>query len=166
MQLEPSSLTLKPGAQQQFTATVLGSRNTNISWSVDSAGAGNSTTGTITSTGLYTAPQFSSSHTITATSVSDGTKSATASVTVQGVVSISPASAGLSLGANQQFTVTADGQNSPVVTWSVDSIDSGNSSVGTIDAQGKYTAPSQIGNHTIAATVASLGTGTASVTGA
>jgi hypothetical protein len=135
----------------------------NVTWSVDSSGAGNSSTGTITGTGLYTA--LSGTHSVTATSVADTTKSATATVTVQGPVSISPATVGLNLGATQQFSVTVQGQSNPVVTWSVDGISGGNSSIGRINAQGLYIAPSQIGNHTIAANVASLGSGAqASVT--
>jgi len=161
VQLSPSSLTLKAGVQQQFTATVLGDNNTNVTWGVDSAGGGNSTTGTISPTGLYTAPQSSGTHTIIATSVVDVTKSASATVTVQESVSISPATVGLSVGATQQFNVTVDGQSNPVVTWSVDGINGGNSSVGIINDQGLYVAPSQIGNHTIGASVASVGAGAA-----
>jgi hypothetical protein len=165
VQLSPLSLTLKAGAQQQFTATVLWDNNTNVTWGVDSVAAGNSTTGTISSTGLYTAPQSSGTHTITATSVADATKSASATVTVQESVSISPATVGLGVGATQQFNVTVDGQSNPVVTWSVDGINGGNSSVGAINDQGLYVAPSQIGSHTIGANVASAGSGaTASVT--
>jgi Bacterial Ig-like domain (group 2) len=161
VQLSPSSLTLKAGAKQQFTATVLGDNNTTVTWGVDSAGAGNSTTGTISPAGLYTAPLSQGTHTITATSVADATKSASAIVTVQGSVSVSPATVGLSVGATQQFSVTVDGQSNPVVTWSVDGINGGNSSVGIINDQGLYVAPSQIGNHTIGANVASVGSGAA-----
>ncbi|HKV79356.1 MAG TPA: PQQ-binding-like beta-propeller repeat protein [Candidatus Sulfotelmatobacter sp.] len=161
MQLTPSSLKLQPSAQQQFIVTVAGSNNVNVTWSVDSSGAGNSSTGTITGTGLYIAPRLSGTHNVTATSVADTTKSATAIVTVQGTVSISPATVGLNLGATQQFSVTVQGQSNPVVTWSVDGISGGNSSVGTINAQGLYTAASQIGTHTIAADVASAGSGAA-----
>src|SRR5579864_6199656 len=93
----------------------------------------------------------------TATSVADTTKSATATVTVQGMVSIAPTTVGLNLAATQQFSVAVQGQSNPVTTWSVDGINGGNSSVGTINAQGLYTAPSQIGDHTIAANVASAG---------
>src|SRR5689334_14682723 len=64
VQLTPSSLTLQTSAQQQFTATVAGSDNVNVTWSVDSSGAGNSSTGTITGTGLYTAPQLSGTHSV------------------------------------------------------------------------------------------------------
>src|ERR1700758_4793576 len=66
VQLSPSSQTLSPAAQQQFTATVLGTNNQSVTWTVDAAPAGSSTAGSITATGLYTAPQLSGTHTITA----------------------------------------------------------------------------------------------------
>jgi hypothetical protein len=156
VQLTPTSQTLSPAAQQQFTATVVGSSNQSVTWTVDAAGPGNSTTGSITGTGLYTAPQLSGTHTITATSVADSTKSASGAITVQGSVSVSPASVGLTFGGSQQFTAAVVGTNNPVVAWSVDGVSGGNSSVGTIDTKGDYIAPSQTGNHTITAAVASL----------
>ena len=156
VQLSPTSQTLSPAAQQQFTATVISSSNQSVTWTVDAAGLGNSTTGSITTTGLYTAPQLSGTHTITATSVADSTKSASAAITVQGSVSVSPASVGLTFAGSQQFTAAVVGANNPVVTWFVDGVSGGNSSVGTIDTKGNYTAPSQTGNHTITAEVASL----------
>jgi hypothetical protein len=165
VQVSPSSQTLSPAAQQQFSATVTGSSNQNVTWSVDAAGSGNSTTGSITAAGVYTAPQLSGTHTITATSVVDATKSASAAVTVQGSVSVSPASVGLTIGGSQQFAATVVGVTNPAVTWSVDGVSGGNSSVGSIDANGNYSAPSQVGNHTITAAVASLNEqATASVT--
>ncbi len=50
------------------------------------------------------------------------------------------------------------------MTWSVDGIVGGNSSVGTIDAQGVYTAPTQIRSHILSASVAGQNDGaTASI---
>ena len=43
-------------------------------------------------------------------------------------------------------------QTDQSVTWSVDGIAGGNSTVGTIDASGLYTAPATAGEHTITAT--------------
>ncbi|MBL8227480.1 MAG: Ig-like domain-containing protein [Bryobacterales bacterium] len=48
--LAPTSVTLEPGQSRQFTATVAGTSNTAVTWSVQPA------VGTITSSGLYTAP--------------------------------------------------------------------------------------------------------------
>ena len=80
--ISPTSASLAPNATQQFTDTVSGSSNTSVTWSVDGVVGGNSTTGTISTSGLYTAPAATGSHIVTATSVADSTKSASASVTV------------------------------------------------------------------------------------
>jgi hypothetical protein len=72
--VSPASATLVTGGRQQFTATVSGASNTNVTWAA--------TGGTISSTGLYTAPATPGSYTATATSVADTTKSASASISV------------------------------------------------------------------------------------
>lgn len=152
IQLNQTTATLVPGATQQFTATVSGSDNTAVTWTVDNVSGGNSTTGKITSGGLYTAPQASGTHVVTATSVADTTKSASAKVTVTGSMSISPTTATLVTGATQQFQATVNGTPITGLTWAVDGVNSGNSTVGMISSSGLYTAPSQPGNHTISAT--------------
>lgn len=159
VQLNQTSVTLKTGEQQQFTATVQGTTNTAVSWSVDSVAGGNTGSGTISAAGLYTAPSLAGAHTVTATSVADTTKSASATVTVQGIVSISPSSAVLNSGSTQQFAASVQGQTNPAITWSVDGMNGGNASVGTISSNGLYTAPSQVGNHTIAANLENSATG-------
>ena len=52
----------------------------------------------------------------------------------------------------QQFTAAVTGDSQNRVTWSVDGVDGGNSSVGMINAAGLYTPPAAGGNHTIKAT--------------
>jgi hypothetical protein len=165
VQLNETSVTLAPNAQQQFAATVSGSTNTAVNWAVNDVGGGNTSVGTISGSGLYTAPASSGTYTVTATSVADAQKSASATVTVQGAVSVTPATAGLMTGATQQFSVSVQGQTNPAVTWSVDGVSGGNATAGTINAQGLYTAPSGVGTHTITANVASLNqSATAAVT--
>ena len=78
----PSSATVQINATQQFTATVSGTTNTSVTWSVDGVTGGNSTVGTISTSGLYTAPAAAGTHTVTATSVADTTRSGSAQVTV------------------------------------------------------------------------------------
>jgi hypothetical protein len=80
----PASTSIPMGATQQFGAVVSGNANPNVTWKVDGIAGGNVTVGTISSTGLYTAPNTAGSHTITATSVGDPTASGTAAVTVTG----------------------------------------------------------------------------------
>ncbi len=67
----------------QFNAAVSGdSQNLGTTWAVDGATGGNGTTGTISNVGLYTPGTQPGSHTITATSVADTTKSASVAIAV------------------------------------------------------------------------------------
>lgn len=81
--VSPASVTLNAGQNQQFTATVSGTSNTAVQWSLVGGQSG-SVIGVITSSGLYTAPASSPGGpiTITATSAYDITKSASAQATV------------------------------------------------------------------------------------
>ena len=72
--ISPVSAALLTGATQQFTATVTGSSNTAVTWLA--------TGGTVSASGLYTAPATVGTYTVTATGQSDTTKSASAVVTV------------------------------------------------------------------------------------
>ena len=77
--VSPSSATLAPGGSQRFTATVTGTSNTAVTWSLSAP------VGAISSTGLYVAPTSVSTQqtvTVRATSVADLTKSASATVVV------------------------------------------------------------------------------------
>lgn len=82
--VSPASGTIAQGAQQQFTATVSGNANANVTWSVDGVAGGNATVGTIDATGLYSAPTAAGTHTITATSVGDPTASGTVTIAISG----------------------------------------------------------------------------------
>jgi methionine-rich copper-binding protein CopC len=159
--ISPTSATLQTQATQQFSATVSGSSNTAVTWLVNGIASGNSTVGTISSTGLYQAPAAvpSSSVTVTAQSVADTTKSASASITVVAApspvaVSISPTSASVQSGQSQQFSATVTGCSNTTATWQVNGIAGGNSSVGTISA-GMYQAPSTTSNMNVTVTAVS-----------
>ncbi len=78
--VQPLTATLPPGGTQQFTATVTGASNTSVTWS---AGGG-----TITATGLFTAPQTGGGYIVRATSAADPRSSGSALVTVSGGASI------------------------------------------------------------------------------
>jgi hypothetical protein len=67
---------------QQFTATVTGSSNTSVMWSVDGLPGGSASVGTISGNGLYTPPATGGTHTVTATSVANSADTASASVAV------------------------------------------------------------------------------------
>jgi hypothetical protein len=150
--LNQASVNVAAGATTQFTATVTGSTNTSVTWSVDGVSGGNSTTGTISSSGLYTAPSAAGSHTVVATSMADTSASAKATVTVVlQALALSPSSAVLAAGGTQQFSATLQGAANPSVTWSVDGVIGGNATSGTISTSGLYMAPAQAGNHTVSA---------------
>jgi hypothetical protein len=77
--ISPENVTLNTGGTQTFTATVTGTTNTAVTWSVQEGDAG----GTITTTGgVYTAPNTAGTYHVVATSQDDPTKFATATVTV------------------------------------------------------------------------------------
>lgn len=78
--ISPAAATVSAGSAQQFTATVQGSVNQAVTWSI-AGGAGH---GMITATGAYTAPVTPGIYSITATSMVDTTVSAPAIVTVLG----------------------------------------------------------------------------------
>src|SRR5256885_6437188 len=54
--ISPVSATVGAGGTQQFTATVQNTSNTAVTWQVSGVSGGNATVGTISSSGLYTAP--------------------------------------------------------------------------------------------------------------
>ena len=89
--VQPISVTVSPRAasvaattqQQQFSATVSHDpNNKGVTWDVDSVSGGNAATGTISTAGLYSPPAAPGNHTVAATSVSDNTKTASASIAV------------------------------------------------------------------------------------
>ncbi len=66
--------------------------------------------------------------------------SSTTSITL----TISPAAASVTTGLTQQFTITAANTTNTAVTWSVNGITQGNSTVGFISSTGLYTAPNNV----------------------
>ena len=76
--ISPPSVSLFFGGTQSFTAPVMGTTNTAVSWSILEGSAG----GAITSGGLYTAPAIASTYHVIATSQADSAATATATVTV------------------------------------------------------------------------------------
>ena len=73
-------------------------------------------------------------------------------VVASSAVNINPEQASLTPLQTQQFTVTINGVQSTNVTWSVDGIQGGNSTVGTISPSGLYTPPATAGAHVVQVT--------------
>ncbi len=147
--VSPVAINVVAGQMQPFSATVSGTANTAVTWTLSGAGCAGATCGSITAAGLYTAPAappVPSTVTVTATSVADMTKSGTATVTVQPVVAVSvaPPTATLLTGGMQMFMATVTGSANTTVTWLVNGVVGGNATVGMIDAAGNYTAPAAV----------------------
>lgn len=137
--ISPSIATVNQGATQQFTATVTGTPNTSVNWSVTSG------TGTVSTSGMFTGPNRQESDTVRVQAQADSTKTASASITVPAVgIQIAPTSATVSPSSTQQFTSTVTGTVNKAVTWSK----IGN---GTITQSGLYTAPPTNENDTVTA---------------
>jgi hypothetical protein len=161
--VSPGTLTLNAAAQKQFAVTVAGSGNysSTVTWSAQR--------GSVSSTGLYTAPSSGGSDAVTATSVQDTSKVGTTSITVVqanpvnsaiSAVAVSPATLSLTANAQSQFTasVTGTGSYSSAVTWTA--------LRGTVTSTGLYTAPATSGSDMVTLTSVQdpTKTATASVT--
>jgi hypothetical protein len=82
----PATATVRIRTSTQFTAKVSGTANTGVTWRVNGVSGGNATIGTITSSGLYTAPAAVPSPatvSVIAVSAADPSKSAGAAVTIR-----------------------------------------------------------------------------------
>jgi hypothetical protein len=147
--ISPVSAKSATGGTLSFTASVQGSTsNKSVTWSAS--------LGSITPSGLYTAPASAGTATVTATSVADTTKSASAVVIVTAApaptpnptitsVTVSPASTSTTEGTTLQFSASVQGTASDKsVTWKA--------ALGSITASGLYTAPSKAGTDTVTAT--------------
>lgn len=159
--IQPKTAQVAIGGKLQLSATVTGSTNTAVLWTVSGAGCSGTACGTITSTGLYTAPASlpnPASVTVKATAISDPAASAIATVTLiaGSSVSVSPSSAQLKPGAQLQFTATSNGNSSAVFVWSISGSGCSGSACGSINSSGLYTAPALAPNPPIVAVTATL----------
>ena len=162
--VSPGTVTLPVLGTQTFAATVTGTTNLSVTWSVKEGSA----CGSVTSAGVYTAPNAAASCTVVATSAADTTRSASAAVTVSAPqvinVAVSPTSPSVLTGGTVTFTASVTGTvsgQSTAVTWSVPP------GSGTINpTTGVYVAPATAGTYVVTATSVADATrkGTATVT--
>jgi len=164
--ISPKTATVKLQSTQQFAYSITPSSDTaGVKWYVNDTLSGNSTIGTIDTTGKYTAPSSSSTSftlTIKAISNTDTSKYDTATVTVStgATVTVYPTSTvTIAEGETYQFTDTVTNlvnANSPTtVDWYVDGTNGGTNANGTITSSGLYTAPGSAGTHVIKAVLQS-----------
>jgi pectate lyase len=141
--VSPASSTVNTSGTVQLTATVQGTAtDTSVTWKASS--------GTVSSSGLFTAPVTAGTATVTATSVADTTKSGSAQITVSvpaatvSSVNISPASPSVTTDGTLQFSATVQGTTTnKSVTWIAHR--------GTISSAGAYVAPTSAGPDTVTA---------------
>ena len=157
--ISPKNPSVQVSLTQQFTATVGNTSNTAVTWQVNGITGGNlGTTGSISTSGLYTAPAAvpAGTVTVTAISVADATRTDSTTVTIGTApppvtVTVSPKRSAITTGQTQTFAASVNGTPSTSVTWEVDTVPGGNGTVGTITSGGVYAPPTTGGAHNIVA---------------
>ena len=144
--VSPNSVDIGASQSQQFYWSVFGGpsdASRDVIWSIYP------NVGSISSTGLYTAPSGPISApvslTIKATSVADSSKSGAADLTLNPArVVVNPSLVSLLAGGNQSFTSNVYFAPITTTTWSTTG--------GTVDTTGFYTAPNALGVYDVIAT--------------
>jgi hypothetical protein len=174
--VNPASVAVQTGHTQIITAGVQNdTQNRGVNWALSGAGCSGATCGTLSAasgaTVTYQAPASMPTPAlviVTATSAADATKTASATITLTAAVggsasvAISPVRVALTTGQAQTFSATVTGNGNTAVTWEVDAIPGGNSSVGAVSATGVYSPPSSAGTHSVTARSVADTTATAS----
>jgi hypothetical protein len=151
--------TVQVGQTQEFQASVTGSSDTTVSWEVDGIAGGNLNVGTIVpgsdGTAVYTAPaRVPNPAQLIVSAISHAVPAAQASILVS-VIPAVPVTVAVSaegcvntnavpVGTTVQFNAVVTGASSQDVTWEVNKITGGNSTIGTISTAGLYSAPGQL----------------------
>lgn len=147
--ISPTTATVSSSGVKQFTATVSNISKTAVTWTASA--------GTISSTGLFTAPSVKATTqvSVTATSVANTSMQASATVTISTAntppavsISISPTTATVSSSGVQQFTATVLNTSNTAVTWTA--------TAGAISSAGLFTAPSVTGTTQVSVTATSV----------
>jgi YVTN family beta-propeller protein len=169
--ISPTTASVLLGGSQQFTATVLGTSKTGVAWSVTCAGASGDACGTVTTTGLYTAPAALPSPTthqvaVTATSNASPGSKASSTVTLDSGIRVQIAPLTAVVGTDESFTLTptVTGTSDPAamtLTWTVAGQANGNTSVGQICMPAPAPPPCQTPSGPVAGPVVFLAPSTA-----
>jgi hypothetical protein len=127
----PVSGSVMEGGTLQLTAKLDGQAETDVTWSTD--------VGSISASGLFTAPQSTGTAHITVVDNTGKADSAQATVSIKAKPSltVTPSTASVSGGGTVQLTAKLDGQVDTDVTWSTD--------FGSINVSGLFTAPQAAG---------------------
>jgi uncharacterized protein (DUF1800 family) len=161
------SATVALGSTAQYAAKVAGSSNQAVTWNVNQTAGGNAQSGTISATGLYTAPAAmpaSGTIVIAAVSAADSSISGIISVALQASVGAATSvtvtgPATVNIGTPAQYSAAVAGTQNQSVTWAINGTAGGNAASGTISASGLYTPPSSVpSNSAIVITAISVAT--------
>lgn len=153
----PGQVQLAPGTTIAFAATVTGTADTSVTWSVQEASGG-----AVDAAGTYQAPQGEGTYHVIARSVADPSASAAATVTVSAApapppppstpttvaLTISPATAAVSSCQSVTLTATVTGSTNTAVSWAVQEGAAG----GSVTPAGVYTAPAIAGTYHVVGT--------------
>lgn len=167
-----------PGETVQFQASVQNASSSNIAWQVNQISGGNTAVGTISPTGLYTAPTTVPNPPVVTVNaiLQSGTTATTSAIvtiqdlsTVKGPLIISPKLSSITTSQTIPMNILTAGVNNAAVIWSVDGVPNGNLTVGTISSSGVYSPSSETGPHVITAILkanpAAIGSATIEVNG-
>jgi len=150
--IAPHAIYMAEGASQAFTAQVTDSAHGGVNWSLPDGSA----SGTITTTGTYTAPAAIPANGMTyhvkAQSVTDPTQADVATVTIQPALRVEPSGPQVPVGGNQSFTALGPDGSTLTASWSVNESGGGtiNSATGM---SATYSAPATPGTYHVVASV-------------
>jgi hypothetical protein len=152
LSISPTTAAVPTASTDSFTAIVTGTTNTAVAWSLRGTGCSGASCGSLATSStaaVYTAPLVAPSPpsvTVSATSMAEPSKTASANVTILSVVvvTVTPASTSLATGATLQFNASVVGTSNTAVTWELQGSGCSAAPCGTISSTGFYTAPSAI----------------------
>jgi hypothetical protein len=159
--ISPATATLFTNQSKTFTASVSGSSDAAMTWSVQEGASG----GTVTSSGLYTAPSSAGTYHVIVTSHADSTRTATSTITVPGAAPAptftSTAPTGASEGQGYSYSLTATDPAGGTVSFQLTSGPTNASITGSVLTWTPSHAQSRLPNNfTITATTSEQGSAT------
>jgi len=160
--VSPASAQPFAGTTVTFTANVQNAGSSAVSWQVNAIPGGNPTIGTISGSGVFTAPSVAptpATETVTAVLQADPGKSASSTVdilsqsSIQGPLSLLPGLSSVTTSQSLQLQVATAGVSNRDVNWLVDGVPNGNSLTGTISTTGLYAPLGAAGSHLVLASL-------------
>jgi uncharacterized protein (DUF1800 family) len=111
VKVSPATAQIRAAAKQQFSATITGTANTAVMWSVNNVAGGNTTLGMVDASGMYTAPANAPNPNpvnVTAASVADSRATASGAATILNPIPVLSSLTPQTINVGN-FTLTATG---------------------------------------------------------